>query len=57
MDKLRNDIQNTLKIQEETTKQMMSLVLNSTSIDKKIENDSTSDINSILNYYKLYKDL
>lgn len=37
MDKLKNDIQNTLKIQEETTKQMMSLVLNHTSSDEKVE--------------------
>ncbi len=34
MDKLKNDIQNTLKIQEETTKQMMCLVLNHTSSDE-----------------------
>ena len=43
MDKLKNDIQNTLKIQEETTKQMMSLVLNHTSSDVKIgTNDESS---------------
>jgi restriction endonuclease S subunit len=39
MDKLKNDIQNTLKIQEETTKQMMSLVLNHTSSDEKVESN------------------
>ena len=44
MDKLKNDIQNTLKIQEETTKQMMSLVLNHTSSDEKVgTNDELSE--------------
>ena len=46
MDKLKNDIQNTLKIQEETTKQMMSLVLNHTSSDEKVETNEESSENS-----------
>ena len=35
MDRLRTDIQNTLKLQEETTKSMMSLVLNN-NMDNKL---------------------
>jgi len=35
MDKLRNDISNTLKLQEETTRQMMSLVLSSNHMNNK----------------------
>jgi hypothetical protein len=47
MDKLKNDIQNTLKIQEETTKQMMSLVLNHTSSDEKVETNEESSEKSV----------
>ena len=41
MDKLKNDIQNTLKIQEETTKQMMNY-LNHTSSDESSEKSGES---------------
>jgi hypothetical protein len=43
MDKLRNDIQNTLKLQEETTKEMMKLVLNSTE-EKEIIPETETEI-------------
>ncbi len=60
MDKLRNDIQNTLKIQEEITKQMMTLILNTTT-DHNIEDndnfdDSTNDDIIIESKNKLIKE-
>ena len=43
MDKLRNDISNTLKLQEETTKQMMSLILDSSQIGLKQDNSDRAN--------------
>jgi len=67
MDKLKNDIQNTLKIQEETTKQMMSMILSSTNtstsdkedtviIDKETESDTDSESIISKSVKKLTKD-
>jgi hypothetical protein len=47
MDKLRNDIQNTLKLQEDTTKQMMSLVLSPNHMNNNNDTISGSDTISI----------
>ena len=47
MDRLRNDISNTLKLQEETTRQMMSLVLSPNHMNNKSNKINTeSDTNT-----------
>ena len=46
MDKLRNDISNTLRLQE-TTKQMMSLILDSSQIGSKQDNLNKANIDYI----------
>ena len=53
MDKLRNDIQNTFKLQENTTKNMMTLVLNNTMDNKLINIHEKLNIN----YNQLMSDL
>jgi hypothetical protein len=47
MDKLRNDISNTLKLQEITTKQMMSLILDLSQIGSEQDNSNKANIDSI----------
>jgi len=48
MDNLRNDIQNTLKIQEDVTKQMMKLILNN-SLNTEPNNEENSESNNETN--------
>ena len=47
MDKLRNDISNTMRLQEETTKQMMGLILDSSQIGSEQDNLNKANIDSI----------
>lgn len=53
MDKLKNDIQNTLKIQEETTKQMMSMILDITTHQTSINLNTKTDTHKNIQYGKL----